>query len=97
MGFLDPVKGFGVTFGMMFKKVATEEYPEAGPPRRAPADAEGAQVDRRAAAAAPYPVPPMDLSIPPSPRLRAREPVSTVPATDAEVIDSDDPHTGENR
>ena len=32
MGFLDPVKGFGVTFGMMFKKVATEEYPEAGAP-----------------------------------------------------------------
>ncbi len=31
-----------------------------------------------------FPVPPMDLSIPPSPRLRPREPVSTVPATDAE-------------
>ena len=44
-----------------------------------------------------FPVPPMDLSIPPSPRLRPREPVSTVPATDAEVIDSDDPSTGENR
>jgi hypothetical protein len=28
MGFLDPLKGFGVTFGMMFKKVATEKYPE---------------------------------------------------------------------
>ena len=45
----------------------------------------------------PFPVPPMDLSIPPSPRLRPREPVSTVPATDADVIDSDDPSTGENR
>jgi NADH-quinone oxidoreductase subunit H len=44
-----------------------------------------------------FPVPPMDLSIPPSPRLRPREPVSTVRATDAEVIDSDDPSTGENR
>jgi NADH-quinone oxidoreductase subunit H len=44
-----------------------------------------------------FPVPPMDLSIPPSPRLRAREPVRTVPVTDAEVIDSDDPSTGENR
>jgi NADH-quinone oxidoreductase subunit H len=44
-----------------------------------------------------FPVPPMDLSIPPSPRLRPREPVSTVPATDAEVIDSDAPSTGENR
>jgi NADH-quinone oxidoreductase subunit H len=44
-----------------------------------------------------FPVPPMDLSIPPSPRLRAREPVSTVPATDAEVIDSDDPNTGKDR
>ncbi|MCW2611527.1 MAG: NADH-quinone oxidoreductase subunit [Actinomycetota bacterium] len=27
-GLLDPVKGFGVTFGYMFKKVVTEEYPE---------------------------------------------------------------------
>jgi NADH-quinone oxidoreductase subunit I len=27
-GILDPVKGFGVTFGHMFKKVVTEEYPE---------------------------------------------------------------------
>jgi NADH-quinone oxidoreductase subunit H len=44
-----------------------------------------------------FPVPPMDLSIPPSPRLRAREPVRTVPATGADVIDSDDPSTGENR
>ena len=26
--FFDPVKGFGVTFGQMFKKVITEEYPE---------------------------------------------------------------------
>ena len=44
-----------------------------------------------------FPVPPMDLSIPPSPRLRAREPVSTAPATDAEVLDSDDPNTGKDR
>jgi NADH-quinone oxidoreductase subunit H len=44
-----------------------------------------------------FPVPPMDLSIPPSPRLRPREPVTTVPATDADVIDSEDPNTGENR
>jgi NADH-quinone oxidoreductase subunit H len=44
-----------------------------------------------------FPVPPMDLSIPPSPRLGAREPVSTVPATDAEVLDSDDPNTGKDR
>jgi NADH-quinone oxidoreductase subunit H len=44
-----------------------------------------------------FPVPPMDLSIPPSPRLRAREPVRTAPATDAEVIDSDDASTGEDR
>ncbi|MQA13733.1 MAG: NADH-quinone oxidoreductase subunit NuoI [Pseudonocardiaceae bacterium] len=28
MGLLDPVKGFGVTFSTMFKKVVTEEYPE---------------------------------------------------------------------
>ena len=27
-GFLDPVKGFGVTFATMFKKATTEEYPE---------------------------------------------------------------------
>ncbi len=27
-GFLDPVKGFGVTFATMFKKVNTEQYPE---------------------------------------------------------------------
>ncbi|MBC7680054.1 MAG: NADH-quinone oxidoreductase subunit NuoI, partial [Pseudorhodobacter sp.] len=26
--FLDPVKGFGVTFATMFKKTTTEEYPE---------------------------------------------------------------------
>ncbi|WP_016698088.1 NADH-quinone oxidoreductase subunit NuoI [Actinoalloteichus spitiensis] len=28
MGLFDPLKGFGVTFSTMFKKVATEEYPE---------------------------------------------------------------------
>jgi NADH-quinone oxidoreductase subunit I len=28
----DAIKGFGVTFSTMFKKVATEEYPEAGAP-----------------------------------------------------------------
>ncbi|NIJ14333.1 NADH-quinone oxidoreductase subunit I [Saccharomonospora amisosensis] len=28
----DALKGFGVTFGMMFKKVITEEYPEIGAP-----------------------------------------------------------------
>ena len=44
-----------------------------------------------------FPVPPMDLSIPVSPRLRPREPVSTVQTTDADVIDADDPSTGENR
>ncbi|MGH2386415.1 MAG: NADH-quinone oxidoreductase subunit NuoI [Candidatus Limnocylindria bacterium] len=32
MGIFDPVKGFGVTFSTMFKKVVTEEYPEAGAP-----------------------------------------------------------------
>ncbi|HYQ62289.1 NADH-quinone oxidoreductase subunit NuoI [Actinophytocola sp.] len=32
MGMLDPFKGFGVTFSTMFKKVVTEEYPEAGAP-----------------------------------------------------------------
>jgi NADH-quinone oxidoreductase subunit H len=44
-----------------------------------------------------FPVPPMDLVVPPSPRLRPREPVSTVPAAEADVIDSDEPPTGENR
>src|SRR5690606_27931917 len=28
MGLFDPIKGFGVTFSTMFKKVVTEEYPE---------------------------------------------------------------------
>jgi NADH-quinone oxidoreductase subunit I len=28
MGALDPIKGFGVTFGTMFKKPTTEQYPE---------------------------------------------------------------------
>jgi NADH-quinone oxidoreductase subunit I len=28
VSFLDPVKGFGVTFSQMFQKVITEEYPE---------------------------------------------------------------------
>src|SRR6266545_4239771 len=28
MSFLDPVRGFGVTFSHMFKKVVTEKYPE---------------------------------------------------------------------
>lgn len=28
MGVFDPVKGFGVTFSTMFRKVVTEEYPE---------------------------------------------------------------------
>lgn len=32
MGILDPLKGFGVTFSTMFKKVVTEEYPEIGAP-----------------------------------------------------------------
>jgi NADH-quinone oxidoreductase subunit I len=32
MGIFDPLKGFGVTFSTMFKKVVTEEYPEAGAP-----------------------------------------------------------------
>jgi NADH-quinone oxidoreductase subunit I len=35
VGFFDPVKGFGVTFGTMFKKVTTEEYPFV-PKRTAP-------------------------------------------------------------
>ena len=61
------------------------------------AELEEPPVRRDAPAAAGFPVPPMDLSIPPSPRLRPREPVSTVPVTDADVIDSDDPRTGENR
>jgi hypothetical protein len=52
---------------------------------------------RGARAGGAFPVPPMDLSIPPSPRLRPREPVTPVPVTDADVIDSDDPSTGENR
>ncbi|HST66573.1 MAG TPA: NADH-quinone oxidoreductase subunit NuoH [Mycobacteriales bacterium] len=48
------------------------------------------------AAGAAFPTPPMDLVVPPSPRLTAREPV-TVPATtsDPDVIDSED--TGETR
>jgi NADH-quinone oxidoreductase subunit H len=41
-----------------------------------------------------FPVPPMDLAIPPSPRLTPRRPVTTVPVADADVIDSDDPPTG---
>jgi hypothetical protein len=43
-----------------------------------------------------FPVPPMDLVVPPSPRLTARAPV-TVPAHDGDpdVIDSED--TGETR
>ncbi len=32
MGMFDPVKGFGVTFANMFRKVSTEEYPEIGAP-----------------------------------------------------------------
>src|SRR5438270_5560392 len=28
MGLFDPLKGFGVTFSTMFKKVVTEQYPE---------------------------------------------------------------------
>ncbi len=47
-----------------------------------------------------FPTPPMDLVVPPSPRLRARAPV-TVPArtaeADTEILDSDDPPTGGTR
>jgi NADH-quinone oxidoreductase subunit H len=43
-----------------------------------------------------FPVPPMDLVVPPSPRLTVREPVTTVPRPEADVIDSDDP-PGETR
>ncbi|MGZ4618450.1 MAG: NADH-quinone oxidoreductase subunit NuoI [Frankiaceae bacterium] len=32
MGVFDPVKGFGVTFGTMFKKPTTEQYPEEKKP-----------------------------------------------------------------
>jgi NADH-quinone oxidoreductase subunit H len=62
-----------------------EEEPVARPGRRgAPAGRTG------------FPVPPMDLVVPPSPGLTVRKPV-TVPARDADVIDSDDPPTGETR
>jgi NADH-quinone oxidoreductase subunit H len=44
-----------------------------------------------------FPLPPMDLVVPPSPRLRAREPVTTVPVGEADVLDSDDPPAGETR
>ena len=45
-----------------------------------------------------FPTPPMDLVVPPSPRLTARKPV-TVPAStpEADVLDSDDPPTGGTR
>jgi NADH-quinone oxidoreductase subunit H len=62
-----------------------DEQPRARPTRRG------------APSAGAFPVPPIDLVVPPSPRLQPREPVTTVPATDADVIDSDDPRTGENR
>ena len=42
-----------------------------------------------------FPVPPMDLVVPPSPRLRAQRPV-TVPATTTETDDTDPPD-GETR
>jgi NADH-quinone oxidoreductase subunit H len=67
------------------------------PEGRAAEDEDEQPPSRRGVPSGGFPVPPMDLSIPPSPRLRPREPVSTVPVTDAEVIDSDDPSTGENR
>jgi NADH-quinone oxidoreductase subunit H len=53
---------------------------------------------RRGARSEAFPVPPMDLVVPPSPRLTARAPVS-VPARTAEpdVLDSDDPPTGGTR
>ncbi|HEV7654730.1 MAG TPA: NADH-quinone oxidoreductase subunit NuoH [Mycobacteriales bacterium] len=60
-------------------------------------DEEPARPSRRGAPSRAFPVPPMDLVVPPSPRLRVREPVSTVPAPDADVIDSDDPPAGETR
>jgi hypothetical protein len=41
-------------------------------------------------------MPPMDLVVPPSPRLKVREPV-TVPTADADMLDSDDPPTGGTR
>jgi NADH-quinone oxidoreductase subunit H len=62
-----------------------EEEPVARPGRR------GAPAGRTA-----FPVPPMDLVVPSSPGLRARKPVA-VPARAADVIDSDDPPTGETR
>ena len=36
MAMFDGLKGFGVTFSTMFKKVVTEEYPEAGAPAAPP-------------------------------------------------------------
>jgi len=53
---------------------------------------------RRGARSEAFPVPPMDLVVPPSPRLTAREPVPVPARTpDPDVLDSDDPPTGGTR
>jgi len=66
-----------------------EEDEDEEPPAR--------PVRRGATAESAFPVPPMDLVVPPSPRLQAREPVTTVPVSDADVIESDEPPPGETR
>ncbi|HZB48932.1 MAG TPA: NADH-quinone oxidoreductase subunit NuoH [Mycobacteriales bacterium] len=70
-----------------------DDEDEAEPADELPADvARGVPAGSRTA----FPTPPMDLVVPPSPRLRAREPV-TVPATPAGGPDSDTDPTGETR
>jgi len=80
--------------------VITYLLPEGGRPA-ADEDEEALPVrpGRHGAAATgtPFPTPPIDLAVPPSPRLRARQPVPVPAGTeDPDLIDSDPP-TGETR
>ena len=93
--FLDAIAGFGVTFGTMFKKPITEEYPEKpGPTRRATTAATsstGIPTGWRSASAAscaPGPAPPTRSTsrAPTTPRTNGSRPASGTAASTRSTI-----------
>ena len=75
--------------------IATYLMPEGG---RSDSDEDDEPPVRRGQPVrAPFPTPPMDLVVPPSPRLTTRTPVTVPAGTDAPDVIESDPATGETR